>query len=476
MAEKKRNAKILKIVLIAFLSLLVVLVIAVIVFWFLVGRPSLRSVDASLMRTRDFAVEELSQVGFAGDAVHMVRTIEQTHPIFLPIDQMYGLLPDDYEEIREWFLSYAQNPDITVTDFIFAAMRYITTLHDGHMSGSVVVRGESGQYTWAVEAVGNVLYAMWDARDGGLFFEDGSQVLEIGGVSVAEIMDVIDRYFFHENEFYRDFTHTRIFRRTSIIERAGGEVFENGAYIILYYDGNLSTKFIEFWLPTAVDDGMGFIIRHEMIDDIFFIDFRSFIRGTHINETAAAISRAVAEGTRNFIIDLRGNGGGDSRAGESLLQAMGITVPRGSFIHRVNRLAANSLADGGHGLIYFPLLGLFGIDYLYWESNTPENNNPNDVFVSVLTDVLTYSSATMFAYWVQDGGFGNIIGSPSRNSPNAFGNMVWLTLPYSELMIRVSYSHFMRPDASADPNVLWPDIIVDPADALYVAIEYLRNR
>ena len=82
----------------------------------------------------------------------------------------------------------------------------------------------------------------------------------------------------------------------------------------------------------------------------------------------------------------------------------------------------------------------------------------------------------MFAFWVQDGGFGNIIGSPSRNAPNCFGNMVRLTLPYSELVISVSYSHFTRPDAGADPNVLWPDIMVDPAEALYVAIEYIRNR
>jgi hypothetical protein len=76
---------------------------------------------------------------------------------------------------------------------------------------------------------------------------------------------------------------------------------------------------------------------------------------------------------------------------------------------------------------------------------------------------------------VQDGGFGNVIGSPSRNAPSPFGDMSSFTLPYSGLVASVSHARFLRPDTTADQSTLWPDIIVDPADALDVAIEYLRN-
>jgi len=80
------------------------------------------------------------------------------------------------------------------------------------------------------------------------------------------------------------------------------------------------------------------------------------------------------------------------------------------------------------------------------------------------------------AYWVQDGGFGNIVGAPSINAPSSFGDMLFFNLPYTGLQVRVSHALFLRPDANADQSVLWPDIMVDPADALEVAIEYLRGR
>ncbi|MCL1995431.1 MAG: S41 family peptidase [Defluviitaleaceae bacterium] len=469
-----------KIALIALASVVVLFAGAFFTFWLLMGRPSPRFVDASQMRTRTFTAEELARSGLAGNAVHMVQQIELAHPIFLPIPQVYGLLPDDYEEIREWFLEYASRPDITDIDFGFAAMRYIATLQDGHMSGDILMVNEHGIRPRMAQG-GTVLDVTWTLQDGNLFLEDGLQVLEIGGVPVSEIFAVIDRYYFHENEFYRDWDYTLVSRYSRIIERAGGEVLADSVAVTLYDNGDITTRFIPHFIPwidrdfNPFGEDVDFIIRHEMIDDIFYIDFRSFVVGDHITETAAAISQAVADGTRHFIIDIRGNGGGNDAAGMALLEAMGITPPRPTIIHRPNRVAANSVANGGHSRFDFPIWSLFGVDYLLLESNIPENNNPNDVFVSVLTSMITYSSATLFTYVVQDSGFGNVIGSPSRNSPNMFGNMVTLFLPYYDMAVRLSYGYFMRPDATADPNVVWPDIIVDPAYALDVAVEFLRG-
>ncbi|MCL1995437.1 MAG: S41 family peptidase [Defluviitaleaceae bacterium] len=470
------NKRIWKIALIAVVSVVVLFAGAFLVLWLLMGRPSPNSVDASLMRTRTFTAEELARSGLAGNAVHMVQQIELAHPIFLPIPQVYGLLPGDYEEIREWFLEYANRPDITAIDFGFAALRYIATLQDGHMSGAVYMRAEDGYFDPIAQ--GNVLDVTWVMQDGNLFFEDGSQVLEIGGVSISEIFAVIDRYYFHENEIYRDFNYTLVSRYSKIIERAGGEVLADSVAVTLYDNGDITTRLIPHFIPWAFNpytDDVDFIIRHEMIDDIFYIDFRRFVLGDHITETAAAITQAVANGTRHFIIDIRGNGGGDNRAGMALLEAMGISASEGAFIHRVNRLAANSAANGGHSRFDFPIWGLFGVDYLLFDWSLHENSNPNDVFVSVLTDMFTYSSATFFTYVVQDSGFGNVIGSPSRNAPNLFGNMVTLYLPYYDMWLPLSYGYFMRPDVNADPNVLWPDIMVDPAYALDVAIEFLQG-
>jgi len=84
----------------------------------------------------------------------------------------------------------------------------------------------------------------------------------------------------------------------------------------------------------------------------------------------------------------------------------------------------------------------------------------------------------MMGVWVQDGGFGNIIGSPSSNSPTNFGD--WggsLDLPYSRTYVSfISFTRWLRPDEDADPVTLWPDIMVSPGeDALDAALEFLRN-
>jgi len=149
---------------------------------------------------------------------------------------------------------------------------------------------------------------------------------------------------------------------------------------------------------------------------------------------------------------------------------MGLTVPSFGVMNRISPLLFEQSA------FWFlrPLLW-FGIDYILFEPYIHANNNPNNVFVSVLTDNLTYSSAKLMSTWVADGGFGNIIGGLSRQAPNAFGEIFSFYLPYSNFYVTVSSSQFLRPNVNADPVVLLPDILIDPSYALEVALEYLRR-
>lgn len=101
--------------------------------------------------------------------------------------------------------------------------------------------------------------------------------------------------------------------------------------------------------------------------------------------------------------------------------------------------------------------------------------NSNNIFISVLTDNKTYSSATMFAVWVADGGFGNIVGEPSRNAVSDFGDTLSLRLPQSGLNLGVSHKRFLRPDSNADPDIVMPDIMVDSKKAFDHALDFLRN-
>ena len=80
----------------------------------------------------------------------------------------------------------------------------------------------------------------------------------------------------------------------------------------------------------------------------------------------------------------------------------------------------------------------------------------------------------MFGVWVQDGNLGTIIGRPSQNAPNAYGNMIDFSTPQHGIWFRVSTRRFLRPNANADPNTFMPNILTDiNEDALTMALEYL---
>jgi len=48
-------------------------------------------------------------------------------------------------------------------------------------------------------------------------------------------------------------------------------------------------------------------------------------------------------------------------------------------------------------------------------------------------------------------------------------------LPYSNIWLSISIDKWLRPDVNADQVVLRPDMLVNPDEALEVALEYLHN-
>jgi len=211
-----------------------------------------------------------------------------------------------------------------------------------------------------------------------------------------------------------------------------------------------------------------YIIRYEIMDDVFFISLRSFVVGEHITEVANAIEAAIDVGITRFIVDLRANGGGDSTAGIELLSAMGMTTPSFGSIRRISQLARDQRAQFG---LVFPE----DANLVERTPNPSTAANPLDIQLTVLTDNESFSSATMMATWVQDGNLGLVIGEASSNAPSAFGDMLTYTLATSGFNLQLSYTRWLRPDINADQNVLWPDIQVPADQALSTALEYLRR-
>jgi len=272
----------LRIAMISIAAILVLVIVAVFVLWHMSGRPSLHRIDASQMRTMDFSNVEMYPPSFATDALYLVQLVENTHPIFV-IDDW---LPSDYEVIRDEFLAYTHE-NIERLDFTFAMLRYITALRDAHMN-------ILGAVTTAYVDI------HWQALDDRLFLLDDNsdvsaiEVVEIGGIPVGEIFATIERYYYSENEFGRENSRNRFSRAKEIIERSGGNTDGDIVKLVLDDNGVISIKHVE--LNERKFHDPKFIIRHEMIDDVFTLDIRTFINvpSEVTQEAVQAIEDAVA--------------------------------------------------------------------------------------------------------------------------------------------------------------------------------------
>jgi len=418
--------------------------------------------------------------GFAADASFLVQTVEQVHPIFI----IEGMLPEEYEDMRDTFLAYSKNYDITKENFVFAAKRYLTTLRDGHASAGAGLFAYRDDEGWLQRMeLSYLLDIEFEARNNSLFLRDEEgnptyiEVYYIGGIPINRVFDIISRYNFSENEVDLNRNRAIFSRYGALLERAGAENIDDN-FIITINDENeifdikipLNASLRYLLRNSAV--AAGFIARYELFDDVLLIDLRMMELGDEVNKVISATRNAMNDGIRKFIVDVRSNRGGTSVVRHNLFAPLRLTPLAGnSYIVRLS----------------YPLTERYGEYHRPFPTHNTAHSvhtqafenirNAEDIFISVLTDNETYSAGTQFAMQVQDRGIvGNVIGAPSRQSPHFFAGSLFFTMPYSEIIFAVSSAYFRRFDANADQLVVWPDIITDPRDALYVALEYLAGR
>ena len=69
-----------------------------------------------------------------------------------------------------------------------------------------------------------------------------------------------------------------------------------------------------------------------------------------------------------------------------------------------------------------------------------------------------------------------MIGSPSKNAPECYTDIVRVCLPQSRLMLQISTAHQIPYDPDARRDILEPDIAVPwGGDALQAALEYFAQ-
>jgi hypothetical protein len=87
--------------------------------------------------------------------------------------------------------------------------------------------------------------------------------------------------------------------------------------------------------------------------------------------------------------------------------------------------------------------------------------------VMVLTGRNTFSSAQLNARSLRNACKAVVIGGPTGQKPNAFGEVRTFTLPNSGFEVRYSTKHFQTDPA--DPESMMPDVLVEPTIADFIA-------
>ena len=389
------------------------------------------------------------------DAKYLVETIEATHPCFVLDD-----VPQGYEAAKAAFLETAAKPGLSTVDFAWACMAYTSSLKDGHTLMWGMVGGmPQVDVRWAAD--GEQLY---------LLDEDGAltkrQVTAIGGVAVKDVFAVVDAYFVSENNAYADKNHSTLTGLRAVLQMAGADVTGDKTVLTVVENGKETQVAVALTAPVA-NGAREVVISHQQKGDVFYIDFNACMPGDEVDATAKALSDAVKAGTTKVIIDVRGNGGGDSLACEQLLEAMGMAAPGYGMYLRTSDLMRAT---------YPEQMGELKEDLQYERDPSTAVQNPNIKLV-VLTDEYTFSSATMMGVFVQDGKLGTLIGRASSNAPSAYGDILPFTLANSQFQGGVSFKQFQRPDKAADQKTLVPDLETKLGeDALQAALDFLSKK
>ncbi len=392
---------------------------------------------------------------YSSDARLVVERVESAHPAFI-LDE----IPDGYEATKTEYLDTVAKNKLLRNDFLLATQKYLAVLRDGHMGAGFI-------------RLGRYIDVQWMSIDNRFYLVDSSgkvteeEVILIGDVPVELLQQQVDAHYFAENDSARQLYYEGFCRQEEMLRLAGCR-YEDTIEIVTRHSsgventvelGFVSSEFFVYRSGSAP-----YIVRHQMIGDVFYVDLRLFREGSDVTNTAQAMRDAVSEGCKKFIIDVRGNPGGNSNVGEELLEAMGMRPPQfGLYVC--------------HSALSKKVRRYFTFEKItYREPNLSAAKRNDDIQLVVLTDRTTFSSATMLGVWVQDGKLGTIVGQPSANAPTSYGDMLRIQLPLSNVTLPISYKKFLRPDADADPDTLHPDILTGfDEDALEVALKYLSG-
>ena len=422
----------------------------------------------------------------------LYNTINQVHP------NMFAIVSQEEFEKELNHIKESLNDSLNTFEFFAVVAPLIAGLGDGHTTveppWNAYYNVNPSVFPYEIEIENNQITIVQDHSQNEGAIPIGSEIIRINGKVVKDILETIISFTSGESPAFRmEKVRSRFPLYFYIID-------SSNSFAIEYKHQNVLGEKEIVGIPagdlnrliTANSDNtekdMYYALTVDEDNNTAIFDFREFNLdngkiGTFLDEAFAELKEKKIG---NLIIDIRNNGGGNSRVGDLVFQyispapysqagntTMKISTPLKVFITEmkdqgyINEDAFNNFMAVPNGI--------------YPRNNTkliPLEENPlrynGNIFL--LTSSKTFSSAVLFAWAFQYFKMGTIIGEETGGYIVHFGDVSHYLLPQSKLTHGVSWKEFY-PYGSTEENrhSVIPDIATPADNALSKALEIIAE-
>ncbi|MCD7901206.1 MAG: S41 family peptidase [Bacteroides sp.] len=426
---------------------------------------------------------KISQYQATEDLNAFASAMQEIHP-----DLFFECKEETFHNILDSTRNNLPPTDITAIDLYKHIQPLTTILGDGHTQlyfpKKELLDKNPSVFPLSVEINTNdaKIYVTDDYREGESVIQAGAQILSINGQSYQSLISQMlpycsgERPFFRLSKINRDFTHFLYmlypvdeFTVEYVNKEQRKEVSSvKGIPYKLYIQSDLHERISPKPYSFQIIDGNTALMTFNAFADIekfkvFAKDMFTQIKESNINQ---------------LVIDMRMNGGGDSRIGDELFQYIS-PVPFQQFSKTIIKYSdlQKKLA-----------LENFKKDYSSQPNGIIENKTDKliplrpdslrfDGDVYLLIGHTTFSSAGSFSWAFKEFKMGTIIGEESGGMSVCFGDIVIYRLPHSQIESTISFARLYEYNAD-DKNIhgTMPDIILPQEQALEYALNDIKSK
>lgn len=353
--------------------------------------------------------------------------LEKVHPMF------QNGLTEEIEHLYEQSLENLRNADkITVNDLRREIQTVLHPMHDAHTS--TYNSYPNDQYLKTAPQKEN----------------EGYFIISVNGKSCDQIIEEAKPYYSYENENWINVDLNSL----ASLEFYGfcapfTFIWSNGENKIteVYTEKDFVSYFeyCEIYKPYEIEkkDFVCYEIDKEKNIAVLTLTQCNY-NDTYIDCVNNMFTEVKEKGILNVAVDLRGNGGGSSLVANEFIKYLPV--------------------DSFNDCPYDMRLGFLN----FHSEGKTKNKKYNDLIflgnVYVLTNNSSFSSAKDFAMLIQDNNLGKIIGQPSANLVNGYGEVICFYLQNTGMYVQISSKKWYRINTENPNEYVIPDFICESED------------